>query len=256
VLAGAWAAIRSGRTPLTSLFASGLWIVMCVSAPLIFASSASRFHLVALGAIVALAGAIGLARAALPRARSWWAPAGATVVVVLLGTVARPEATAATCSDAILWSDTQVLADWPQVPAHIKGWLADKPQACARGAIGTLTSSLDVVAWVVDDDAGTVDHESVTGGVGTRVVALVTRQARGLTLEVRAADSRRPLHVLVAGSGTAAQSLVAGEAWQPVTVPLSSGWRTRLRDMRRVDLTIAGDVPGGRLEVRGLQALR
>jgi len=254
--AGVWLATRAPRTPVAALLATGVCLAAAFSAPLVFASSWSRFHLVALGAILALAASAGAARQALPVTRARWPAIWIGVLAVMLGAAARPDATHPGCSEPMLWSDTRVLEDWPQVPAHVRSWLAAKPAACAQGDVASLTSSIDLAVWIVDDPSGTLDHANETGGAGTRVVALVTKHARVLALDVRAAPGQGPVHIRIAASGAAPSTVVASDEWLPLTVPLSPGWRTRLRDMHRVDLTGVGDDSGRPFEIRGLRAVR
>jgi hypothetical protein len=255
LIAGAWTAVRGARATESMLLVTGLGLVACFSVPLVFASSWSRFHLVALGAVLALAGSIHVCRRFLAVARGWPTTAWVIVLAMVLGVEAQSNVRHTSCSDPILWSDAQVLNDWPQVPAHVRAWLAAKPAACGRGEDPRL-SSIDIAAWIVDDRSHTLAHASVDGGSGTRVVALIAQHATAFALDVRAAPGGGPVQIQITTNGTTAPAVTAGEEWQTVSVPMSPNWRTRLRAMHRVDLTVPGDHGGAQFEVRGLRAIR
>jgi hypothetical protein len=244
--------IRSPRTPIAALLGSGIAVSAAFASPLALASSWSRFHLVAFGAVLGAAAAIAALSHARPSPRPRMVAMWTALLVLLCGAATRPAIVRDACDPRMLWSDTQVL-EWPQLPAHVRTWLANKPAACERGAPPAWPSSLDIAVWIQDARTQLPDHSSEQGGAGTHLVALVHQQAQAVAFEVRAAPGTGAIQIEVASNGNAATPFALDESWQPMSIAVSANWRTRLRAMHRIDVRAMGP---GQFQTRGISLQR
>jgi hypothetical protein len=239
LIAGGWltiARIRKRRggapSPDAALGATGVALFVTFALPLLLLSSPSRYHLLALAAVLMLTAATSaLWRALQPRAGTIVC---AVAVLTGLASLLAAGRTALDpwrpCAPELLGTDADV-AGWAPVPLELRQWLARKPAACQAGQYQPLTASLETVTW----------HPLNADGVAA--VALVTRQMDAATvlLRVRAASRETPVTLVLSANGVDVSVLpFTTDAWQSVPVTFPSSVLTHLRGMHRLDVRVIG----------------
>ncbi len=221
------------------LLVTGLVLAIAFDAPFVFVAKPEQYHLVALGAVLALAGAIdvvvSLVPAALPRA-----------VVTLLLALASLSFFSVTrsligdfapCSPITLSTDA-IVGEWWVVPPEIQDWLRAKPAQCRMGALVPLGDSISTATWAYGADVdGEGRRSQWTSG---HAVILVTARAAAMTIGVWSpvASPEHGVDVTIAGAVTDQTVHLSNVEWRAVPLSLLSGsaWS---RGMRRIDIGIS-----------------
>jgi hypothetical protein len=140
LVTGAWALARTDQPRARGLMLTGIVVLAAFNAPLILASSSARFHLLAMGAVLMLAGALagydGYGRYG--RYVGYGRYAGYAAAALLVCSFALASRAAIEpqrpCGPENLETDADVMT-WTAVPVELREWLARKAEACARGVV-------------------------------------------------------------------------------------------------------------------------
>ncbi|MEZ5318885.1 MAG: hypothetical protein R2752_15905 [Vicinamibacterales bacterium] len=239
--AGALTALVRRPAHATWLFVAGLTIAVAFDLPFALVTKAEQLHLVTLGAVIALTGAIeivltSLQAPALRRLATATAAAGVLTFVPLTRDFASDFQP---CSAETLRTDGRVL-DWGSVPAGIREWLAGKPARCAAGEVPSLLDDVEVVAWTYGPELD--ERGEVFRWTSDQATLLVARSATEVPLDVRAtaASRERPVTVVAGQAGGAAATLTLESGdWTRITVALAPDWRLVLQGTTRIDLAVS-----------------
>jgi hypothetical protein len=220
------------------IISAGLVIAFGFDVPFALVSKREQYHLLALGAVLLLA---GVAHAFEPLMVRHPRPAviGAVVVTLPLALLGRSQAADfAPCSAAVTAMD-DAAASWWVVSVEIKTWVREKSERCRNGESLSPLSDLPVVSWGVHDDQ-TVDSIEYRWTSEHAVLAL-SRAARSIALAFRRPDasSTNVVSVRISGGTTTANLLLESPEWQYVTVPFSPGVLSALRDGHRLDIDVS-----------------
>ena len=222
------------------LLATGLVIAIFFDAPFVFVAKAEQYHLVALGAVLALAGAIDVIVSIAPRGLG---RAAAVAAMALASLSFLPPARSmaddfAPCSPITLRTDAIVL-DWWVVPPEIQDWLRDKPAACREHRLVPLPAALMSATWAYGADVD--EHGRRSQWTSDRAVIMlaprVTDARLGVWSPVAAAE--HAVTVRAHGAGADATVRLAGDDWQSIPLHVSATFWAWLRRMNRVDVDIA-----------------
>jgi hypothetical protein len=237
---GSLAALFRRTTPGSYLLASGFLIVLFFNVPFVFVTKAEQRHLLALGSVIALTGAIDV----LIESVTVTLVRRSVAVILGLGAltlvpVARSvTADFAPCSGYTLYTDG-IVTGWWVVPPEIKKWLEAKPDACRAGSLVALPDALPSVTWAYDqeiDETGrpfrwTSDHAMTFVALGARQLVFAVRGAT--------ASAAQPIHVRVQGPATDRTLRLTDSQWVSVEVPLRPTILAHLRRTHRVDLAVS-----------------
>lgn len=231
--AALWLADRRAIT----LIGMGLAIALCFNLPFVLVSKREQYHLLALGSVLAYAGA---ADALLGGTRVW---ARSVLVLLILLTapaalLARSQATDFRPCESVVLDFDRVARDLWMIPDEIKAWLDLKANDCQAGRpVGRLTD-LPVIAWNVHGEERVEDGTSFRW-TSDHAVLLSNRTAKSMTLAIRRPGaSAQPSHVTVAGGLKIATVMLDSEDWKFVTVRFRPGLLGWLRAGSRVDLDV------------------
>ena len=222
------------------LLVTGVVLALAFDAPFVFISKAEQYHLIALGAVLALTGAIevlvSLAPPRVPQLAVASALAVATLPFVPLTRNIADDF--APCSAITLRTD-DIVVDWWVVPHEIQQWLRRKADACRSGTLVPLPDGIVAATWAFgleQDETGrpfqwTSEHAQL----------LVARSMRAVPLEVRRtnATDQAPATVRLASGGSTETITLTSPDWQTVTVPVRATIGSWLRKMHRVDIDVS-----------------
>lgn len=221
------------------IIAAGLVIAFGFDVPFALVSKREQYHLLALGAVLVLAGAAAALDGVVIRPAPYALPL--TVLITLpLALLARSQAADfRPCSASAIEFD-DAAAHWWVVPVEIKTWLADKRERCRKGEPPSRLSDLPVVSW------GLNDHEQTEEGplyrwTSDHAVLAIRPSARSIALAVRRPDASttRAVSVRMRGGTTTTNLLIESPDWQYVTVAFSHGVLATMRAGHRLDLDVS-----------------
>lgn len=239
LIAGGWitiAHIRKRRRgvplPEAALGVTGVSLFALFALPLLLLSSPSRYHLLALAAVLILSAATSaLWRALQPRVGTVVCAVAAVAGLASLLAAGRTALDPLRpCAPELLGTDAE-MAGLAQVPLELRQWLARKPAACQAGQYQPVIASLETVTW------------RALNADGFAAVALVTRQMDVATvlLRVRGASHDAPVTLVLSANGVDVSVLpLTTDAWQSVPVTFPSSLLAHLRGMHRLDVRVIG----------------
>ena len=168
------------------LFLVGIFTAAAFNLPFALVSKVEQYHLVTLGAVIALVGAaegiIGLLPGTI-------APMAATalVAVPLLSFVPLTRHVVqdfAPCAPYTLTTD-EIVTGWGVVvvPTEIQAWLRAKPGSCATGGATPITHTVSTATWALGSEVD--EHGDVFQWTSGRSVVMVRAAAARLTVALR-----------------------------------------------------------------------
>jgi hypothetical protein len=222
------------------LLATGIAVALFFDAPFVFVAKAEQYHLVALGVVLALTGAIEVIASLVPQGL---ARVGVTATVAAASLSFLPPARSmandfAPCSPITLRTDAIVL-DWWVVPPEIQDWLRDKPAACRGHRLVSLPGALMSATWAYGADVDAQGRRSQwTSDHAVVMLAPRVSDARvGLWSPVASAEHE--VTVRLRGSGADAAVRLTNDEWQADALHLSATPWSWPRRMNRVDVAIS-----------------
>lgn len=237
---GLGAAIAGQNRRALFIICAGLVIAFSFDLPFALVSKREQYHLLALGAVLLLAGCADALEAIAGRpARS--AVALAVLMTLPLALLARSQAADfRPCSASVEVEGAP--AHWWAVPVEIKTWLIQKSERCRSGEPPSRLSDLPVVSWGLHDD----EHKHTDGGdvyrwTSDHVVFAVRRAARSIALAIRRPDatSTHPVAVHIRGGTATTNVLLESGDWRYVTVSFAPGVLATLRAGHRLDVDVS-----------------
>ena len=246
------------------LIAAGTAVALGFDAPFVLVSKREQYHLIALGSVLAMAGA-AQAMCALPARPVRRRFCGVVLVAATLPFPLLARHLAGdflACSPPVLTAD-QGVKGWWVVPPEIKAWIDLKAERCAAGLAPGDVSNLSAVSWDVFPEVER-DGPQAFRWTSERPVALFPRDAVSATLAVRRPDASpgNPVRVTIFSSGGTGQVTLDSGDWRTVAVPFRPGALSVLRRAQRVDLRVepwfvpaARDPRNGDMRRHGVQLL-
>ena len=241
LVAGGLLSLRRHR--LTWLFLSGLAMAAIFNLPFFLVTKVEQYHLIALGAAIALAGGIEAVIDSLVAVTAGRLSSRVVALPFLVGAASFVPVTRDIagdfdpCSSFTLETD-RVAMDWWVVPPEIQDWLKTKPKACEEGRPAALTSQLASATWAYGREMD--ERGRPFQWTSDRAVMLVTSRVRELVLDVRRPNlpPDAGITVIVKGPVATTTARLATPDWQRLTVPLEATIRSRVGGMHRVDLMV------------------
>lgn len=232
--AGIAAAQRLGR-PLWIMI-TGLTITLGFNAPFVLVSKREQYHLIALGAVLMLAGGLDALRLSARASKS--VVAAAVLSSMPLALLARSQAAAfRPCAAAVLAADADA-AGWWILPNEIRGWLSQKQQRCDGATAPPRISELPVVSWGLYD-------EQEEDGIAYRwtsdeAVLIFGRDTSSAAFGFRRQDASAasPVRVTLQSGRTPIEVVLDSTEWTFATVRFAPGILTTLRQGHRVDIGV------------------
>jgi hypothetical protein len=222
------------------VLALGLIVAVSFDLPFAFVSKAEQYHLVALGAVLALTGGISAILELIPAA----VPQAALTAVAGLACVSFVPVAQSIVSDfkpcsSITLNTDRLASDWGVVPPEMREWLATKPAACRTGLLVPLPDALTTSTWAYgferdgrgDPFQWTSDHAVI--GVNPRVTEL------SLRLRAPTATPDHPVTITVRGSQSDGVTIITNPGWHSATLQPLPGHLDWLRRMRWIDLEVS-----------------
>jgi hypothetical protein len=236
LLVGLGAAVwRRDRLSLRLLLI-GVTVVVCFNLPFVLVSKREQYHLLALGAVIALSGAANAVVNAAGRKAKLLI--GLLVVALLpLPVLAREQAADfAPCGQTVLDGDVGS-REWWVVPSEIKFWFDAKATACKAGQPPPAIVALPIVWWGLYEEKS--DGETFRWS-SDHAVALLSRDVSQITVALRRPDasSAKPVHVELAGGARPISVELASPEWSFATIELPRNLLAWLRDGRRLEIIV------------------
>lgn len=232
------AAARQYRRP-AAIMMTGLVITLGFNVPFALVSKREQYHLLALGAVVLLAGVVDALQMSAGK-RSRHVLFAAVVASLPLALLSRTQAAAfRPCAAPVLNVDAEA-SGWWVLPREIRAWLTQKKERCDAGLAPPAIATLPVISW------GLLDEERGTDGQAYRwtsdqAVLLVRRDVPSVAFAFRSPDASvaAPVRVTVEGGTRPTEVLLDSSEWKYVTLRLSGGVLSLLRSAHRVDVRVA-----------------
>jgi hypothetical protein len=238
LLAGAAGSLVRRRE--AHLLATGLVLALFFDAPFVFVAKAEQYHLVALGAVLALTGAIEVIVSLVPAglARVATASAIGLASVSLLPPTRSMADDFAPCSPLTLRTDA-IVREWWIVPPEIQDWLRDKPAACRELRLVPLPAALMSATWAygLDVDERGRGSQWTSDRAVIMLAPRVTDARFGVWSPV--ADADHAVTVRLRGPRNDATVQLASDQWQSATLHFDAASWAWLRGMTRVDVGIS-----------------
>jgi hypothetical protein len=222
------------------LLVTGVVLAIAFDAPFVFISKAEQYHLIALGAVLALTGAVevlvSLVPARAPRVAIASALALAFVPFVPLTRNIADDF--APCSAITLHTD-DIVVDWWVVPTEIRSWLRGKAAACTAGTLTPLPRALRRATWgygvEMDEQGRPFEWTSEHG------LIMVPRGTTSVTIEIRRtnASDQAPATVRVRSGGSTETLTLTSAEWRTAVVPVGATIGSWLTRMHRVDIDVS-----------------
>jgi len=222
------------------LLVTGIVLAVAFDAPFVFISKAEQYHLIALGAVLALTGAVEVMISLVPgRApRIALASALALAFVPFVALTRNIADDFAPCSAITLRTD-DIVVDWWVVPPEIQAWLRMKGAACRAGSLIPLPDALTSATWAYGvelDEQGrrfqwTSEH----------ALMMVAPETRSVRLDVRRtnASDQAPTTVQLRSGGSEVTLTLTSPEWQTADVAIHATSGSLLRRMHRVDIDVS-----------------
>lgn len=263
-IAGLWALVKKTPGPAAALVLTGLVILVLASIPSAVVFSRERLVPHGVGVVFMWVGGLAAVRAWLtPVARVGFVTRGAGVVAAVVAIAATVSLTRTALQQfspchAYPMETPAVQADFlfhevPPVPPEVVGWVRTHPRPCEPSMLEPMFRVATTMTWNVSERRFSVD-DVVQRWEEPEVTALVTPRAQAVLVEVRHthATPERPVRIRVSRSGGETPDItLTSPEWQQVDVPLAGDWRSWLRQMYRLDLTVAPGQSSG-LDMRPL----
>ncbi len=207
------------------IIGAGLIIAFGFNLPYALVSRPEQYHLLGLGTVVVLTGA-AMAADAVARSHRLARLAAVVLTVPFLVLARAQAADFQPCSERARFFNREA-SRWWIVPTEITDWAAQKDQACQTGASMSPLLDLPVITWGLFPDEAPC-------------VLLVRRDASSLSFAVRRRDASpaAPVSVHVRGGVQPITVVLDSDDWRTVTVPLSPGLLTTLRQSHRIDIDV------------------
>jgi hypothetical protein len=236
--AGLGVAIRRGDRLGLYIMSSGLIITLGFNAPFALVSKREQFHLLALGAVMLLAGAAVALHAIAAR---WPRTAALIAVVVTLPLALHARSQAADffpCAPIVVDLD-RAATGWWVVPAEVNAWLDQKALACREGTAHPKLTDLPMVSWGLHEEERDQSGETFRW-TSDHAVMLIARQTSSRSFVIRRPDAspENPVSVTIRGGTTPLVLVLTSDAWERVTVTLEPDILTSWRDAHRLDLEV------------------
>ncbi len=222
------------------LMTAGAVIGLAFNLPFYLVTKAEQYHLVGLGCVLLIAGAMDclLAAGRSPAVQRSIAAGLAAGTLSFVPVTTDVVTDFAPCSPITLATDEIVLG-WDVVPSEIRDWLRAKPAACAAGTAAALSESVRTITWAhgpeIDETGAPAQWTS------GRAVLLLPLASSRLDLTVRSpvASPGDPTTVVVEGDCTPYTWHLTNTGWHSQTIRLRPTWLARLRGMTRLTLRIS-----------------
>ena len=226
-----------------ALLVSGACIALLFDLPFVFVTKAEQLHLVALGAVVVLAGSV---LSILDATRSWAArlatTAGVAVGAAVLAVVTLDITRDFEPFGPIVISHDDIVRGWAAVPAEIRTYLAEKREPGARSRLSPNPAvALDRITFGVHgrESSGGVPFQWMAG---TRSELLVSADAHAVTIPIRHAIEifGQPAHVVVIADGRVVDRMdLTTPEWRLSRIAIPKGRGPRWGRMHRVTIETA-----------------
>jgi hypothetical protein len=225
------------------LFGCGLLIALAFNAPFYLVAKAEQYHLVGLGCVVMLAGALHTIEDALRAHPGVGRPLAAATLagaVSFLPVTRNIVADFAPCSAGTLYTDDIVLGWWV-VPVEFKQWLGRKAAACKAGAPFTaleqgISSAIYALGRETDETGAAVNWTSDTG------LVLLRGSATRADVTFRSPIASATEHVVVllrADGGSAVRVELTDGNWHTQTVRFRRSLRAWLAGSHRLRISVS-----------------
>jgi hypothetical protein len=232
------AAARQYRRPVV-LMMTGLIITLGFNVPFALVSKREQYHLIALGAVVLLAGVVDAFQIGAGK-RSRFVLCAAVVASMPLALLSRTQAAAfRPCAAPVLNADAEA-SGWWVLPREIRSWLTQKKEQCDAGLAPQALATLPVISWGLHDEERGADGQAYRW-TSDQAVLLVRRDVPSVSFAFRSPDASvaAPVRVTVEGGIRPTELLLDSSEWKYVTVRLSDGVLSILRSAHRVDIRVA-----------------
>lgn len=223
------------------VIAAGVIIVLGFNVPFALVSKREQFHLLGLGAVIALSGA---GSALISGFRPPW---NALAVSFLLltsltyGWLARQlTGDFLPCNATVLTID-QEARSWWVVPDEVRGWLNTKAAACEAHQGPPALLNTPAIVWGSYDVQDEHDR-SIARWVSDQSVILLRRGTKSVTLGFRRADATplRPVSIVLKSSTRPVSLTLSSNEWQFATIKLRRTALSWIRQSERVDISVDG----------------
>lgn len=222
------------------LLVTGVVLAVAFDAPFVFVSKAEQYHLIALGAVLALTGAVEVVVSLVP-ARAPRIALASALALAFLPFVPLTRHIAGDfepCSAITLRTD-DIVVDWWVVPPEIQAWLRGKAAACRAGTLIPLPNALPSATWAYGvelDEQGrrfewTAEHALMMVAPGLTSVRLEIRRTN--------ASDQAPATVRLRSGGSDVSLTLTSPEWQTADVQVRSTIGSWLRRMHRVDIDVS-----------------
>lgn len=225
------------------LLGCGALLALAFNAPFYLVAKAEQYHLVGLGCVVMLAGALHAIEDALrsrPRIGQPIAVAALSGALSFLPVTRDIVADFAPCTPATLYTDNIALGWWV-VPSEFKQWLRDKALGCRAGApFVPLEKSIVSATYAL----GRETDETGSAVNWTRESAAVllpdTATRANVTVRSPIASAAEPVVVLLRPvGGSAVRVELTDGNWHTQTVRFRGSMRTWLAGGHRLDIDVS-----------------
>lgn len=225
------------------VFASGIAIALLFNLPFVFITKAEQMHLVALGAVLLLAGACVGTIAAVPSAPGRYAIVATCLAgIASMAAVARDIARDFEPYGPVVLAHDQMVQGWAAVPFDIRQYLALKGTADSGQRTSTDPSTaLSLVKFGTHGPERSPDGIPYQWMSGARTDILIAAGSRAIAIPLRHAIEvfREPAHVRITLDGRIVDELTMdSSAWRMSTTAVRAATATTLMRMHRVVITI------------------
>jgi hypothetical protein len=225
---------------------SGLAIALLFNVPFVFITKAEQMHVVALGAVLILAGACaGLIEATRRRDIRSIVWAACAAAIVCLGAVARDIARDFEPYGPVVRAHDEMVRGWMAVPLELREYLTRKnsPPA-ARRLPADPSMALDVVSFGLHEPERSGEGIAYRWMTGQRTEMLVTNRARTIMIPLRHAIElfRQPTRARITADGHLVDEILFDTSeWRMSTTALPQTRAARLARMHRIVIDIDHD---------------
>ena len=222
---------------------SGIAIALLFNLPFVLITKAEQMHLVALGAVLVLAGACaGLVRAAPGRVPSTVLALACAAGLACLGAVARDIARDFEPYGPVVLAHDEMVRGWMAVPDDLREYLTRKRSPGASRWLSPDPSiALDLVRFGTHGSERSADGVRYRWMSGSHAELLIRAGTRKVTIPLRHAIEafREPARVRITTDGRVVDEIVLQTSeWRMSTTTMASDQAPGLRRMHRVVIAI------------------
>lgn len=225
------------------VFASGVAIALLFNLPFVFITKAEQMHMVALGAVLMLAGAcVGDASAVrFPPARY---AIGLTCIagIASMAAVARDIARDFAPYGPMVLGHDEMVRGWAAVPFDLREYLSRKRASDTSVRLSPDPSvAVDLVRFGTHGPERSPDGTAYQWMSGARTEILIAARTRSITIPLRHAIEvfREPAHVRITSDGRLVDEMILDtSAWRMSTTATRPAGASALMGMRRVVIEI------------------